>query len=191
MQLRIRGPAAAFLVLGLAFFLAGRASLAQTPLCAGDKTKENLPSASKVRLDFLPYRVPNIISCNANRDIQFLWSSNYQTMFGVPLPTADLDQFGISLTETYKNPFNFPMSDIQLVHDYEVLRRSFRDSVYAVCPALNGFRVNQPSYPDAERCYDRSDNRDKEDFGREVFLAQRSSQQITEKHKRWRPNHCR
>jgi hypothetical protein len=25
------------------------------------------------------------------------------------------------------------------------------------------------SYPDAERCYDRSDNRDKEDFGREVF----------------------
>ena len=43
------------------------------------------------------------------------------------------------------------------------------------------------SYPDAERCYDRSDNRDKEDFGREVFLAQRSSQQITEKHKRWRP----
>jgi Tol biopolymer transport system component len=151
MQRPLRGLAAALLLTGFALLAAGRASFAQR-VCAGDEPlPKNSPNQTNVAPDFTPYRVPALVSCNANRDINFLWSSTYQTMFGVPMPTADLDQFGITLTETYKNPFNFPMSDIQLVHDYEVLRRSFRDSVYQVCPNLNGFRVLQSFYPDAER----------------------------------------
>jgi len=151
MQLRIRGPAAAFVAFVFALLLANHVSFAQTKCATEEAPSKTSPNQTNTTPDFVPYRVPPLVSCNANRDINFLWSSTYQTMFGIPLPTADLDQFGITLTETYKNPFNFPMSDIQLVHDYEVLRRSFRDSVYQVCPNLNGFRVLQSSYPDAER----------------------------------------
>lgn len=150
-----------FLVVLAAAWARGPASA--QPVCGGDEAQNKdetqnkgaSPNQINVTIDFNQYRVPSILSCKANRDIEFLWSSNYQTMFGVsPIggtPPNDIDQFGITLAETFKNPFNFPMSDIQLIHDYEVLRRTFRDSVYRVCPDPNGFRVLQSSYPDAER----------------------------------------
>src|SRR6185503_19829557 len=151
MPLRPRGPAAAFLTLGITLLVGASLSLAETktpaPICAGDAdANKSAPNQTNVyTIPFDPYRIPSVVSCQANRDLNFLWSANYQTLFGISLPTADIDAFGIAITETYKNPFNCPMSPIQRIHDYQVMRRSFRDSVYAACPAPIGFRVNQPT----------------------------------------------
>lgn len=72
---------------------------------------------------FFRYRVPDQISSRAKRDLEFLWSPRYQQL-GVPLnpnngSENDLDRLGKAIADIPpKNPFGFPLTDIQLVFDY-------------------------------------------------------------------------
>jgi len=111
--------------------------------------------------------VPQAVSAFSNRDIQFLWSDTYASIFHTPLDSLDattlendLDRYGKAICQDFgANPMGLStFSDIRVVHDYLALRPlGFRDSVYSTNPALIGFRVNQPTYPDAQRnhidCY--------------------------------------
>lgn len=125
------------------------------PRCAADDLEGSAKSTqTQTTPTFTPYRVPSTLSTRANRDLEFLWSSTYPDLFAISGAAlqGELDQYGITICETYQNAFGFPMTDIQLVHDYLGQRVSYRDSTYSPTGPI-GFRVKQPSYPDADRSH--------------------------------------
>lgn len=71
-------------------------------------------------LRFNPYKVPSSTYPRANRDLEFLWSNNYRTLFNRPLDSLylgqtqnDLDRLGYILCEQRgENPFAFDETDI-------------------------------------------------------------------------------
>src|SRR5262249_31444450 len=104
------------------------------------------PSAHPAtRIPFHFYR--SSVSPLAYRDIEFLWSDTYLNAFNRPLVPAgggtnDLDRLATSICVEYENPFGFPMSDIQLLHDYLVFPDPDRTIyTYDTNPANPGFQI--------------------------------------------------
>ncbi len=106
-------------------------------------------------LHFNAYKVLPNLSIRANRDLEFLWSDNYRTLFSRPLDgyyggstQTDLDRFGLTICEQNSNPFGFARTDIRLAYDYlnhPSSLRGTRFSLYISSPdSLVGYIVNQP-----------------------------------------------
>jgi len=77
-------------------------------------------------VDFHAYKVPTAKSPLAHRDLEFLWSDRYASLFSRPLdaprmPSADsdLDLLGLTLcSQQGTGAFGFPVPFIQLIYDY-------------------------------------------------------------------------
>jgi hypothetical protein len=85
---------------------------------------------------------------HANRDLEFLWSDTYVSAFNKSLESGapgqnDLDLFSKTIAEEYGNPLGFPMTDIQIVHDYLCFPEATRSSTYnpSTSPGDIGFLV--------------------------------------------------
>ena len=134
---------------------------AEFPACGSDSIQVFREQITSV--NFNSYKVPAVTSPFANRDLEFLWSNNYASLFNRPLNAArsggsdsELDFLGKTICQLPGvNAFGFPSTYIRLIYDY--LRapgqgRPASVDVYNTNPsATMGFAVGMPLYGDLDR----------------------------------------
>src|SRR5262245_42273933 len=109
---------------------------------------------------FHAYRVPDLDSRRARRDLEFLWSDTYLQQ-GRPLDVAygglsetELTRFGKTICDQFgQNAFGFNFLNIQIVYDYLNLRRPAfnRPDLYNLNPnSITGFKTPHVCYPDSD-----------------------------------------
>ncbi len=114
-------------------------------------------------VNFRAYKVPAFRNPLAHRDLEFLWSDRYASLFNRPLDAprtpstdSDLDLLGLTMCHTLgTGAFGFPVPYVQLIYDY--LRapgfgRPASVDNYDINPSATlGFAAPFPTYGDLDR----------------------------------------